>query len=162
MPISLLRVDERLIHGQVVVGWGVPLGLERFLVADDALADSPWEQELYALGVPESAEARFDAVDETRTRLAEWESDPCRTAILLRSVASARRLAEGGALAGRALNLGGVHYASGREALLPYLHLSPQELTALAAIAGGGCEVFAQDLPSGRRVPLTELTRGPA
>jgi mannose/fructose/N-acetylgalactosamine-specific phosphotransferase system component IIB len=52
MPIVLFRVDERLIHGQVVVGWGGPLHADRIVVVDDAIAGSPWEQELYCLGVP--------------------------------------------------------------------------------------------------------------
>ena len=47
MPIVLFRVDERLIHGQVVVGWGSKLRPDRFLVVDAALATSEWEQELY-------------------------------------------------------------------------------------------------------------------
>lgn len=159
MPISLLRVDERLIHGQVVVGWGVPLGLERLVVADDELAASPWEQELYALGVPEGVGARFATVADARAALPEWTADPRRTALLLRSVAAAARLAEDGSLSGRSLNLGGVHHAAGRDALLPYLHLTEGEVEALRVIAAAGCEVFAQDLPGARRVSLDELER---
>ena len=46
VPIVLFRVDERLIHGQVVIGWGHELRPERYVVVDDDLAESPWEQEL--------------------------------------------------------------------------------------------------------------------
>ena len=35
MPITLLRIDERLIHGQVVVGWGERLHMDRIVVVDD-------------------------------------------------------------------------------------------------------------------------------
>jgi PTS system mannose-specific IIB component/fructoselysine and glucoselysine-specific PTS system IIB component len=52
MPIVLLRVDERLIHGQVVVGWGEHIHMDRIAVVDDEISASPWEQELYCLGVP--------------------------------------------------------------------------------------------------------------
>ena len=40
MAIVLYRVDERLIHGQVVIGWGSQLQPSRYLVVDDALADA--------------------------------------------------------------------------------------------------------------------------
>ena len=47
MPIALYRIDDRLIHGQVVVGWGQPLELRFIVLVDDDVAASEWEQELY-------------------------------------------------------------------------------------------------------------------
>jgi PTS system mannose-specific IIB component/fructoselysine and glucoselysine-specific PTS system IIB component len=44
MSIVLFRVDERLIHGQVVVGWGAELHPDRIIVVDDEIAHSQWEQ----------------------------------------------------------------------------------------------------------------------
>ena len=64
MPITLLRVDERLIHGQVVVGWGERYHVDRIVVVDDELRRSEWEQELYCLGVPPNVDAAF--VDDSR------------------------------------------------------------------------------------------------
>ncbi|HVG43837.1 MAG TPA: PTS sugar transporter subunit IIB [Longimicrobium sp.] len=160
MPIVLFRVDERLIHGQVVVGWGGPLHADRMVVVDDELAASPWEQELYCLGVPPEIEARFLPVDQARGELAGWKQDPRRTIVLVRDVATARRLAEGGALAGEEVNLGGIHHAEGRAQVLPYLHLRPAERAALHEIAATGATVAARDLPASRRVPLDELPEG--
>lgn len=157
MPIVLLRVDERLIHGQVIVGWGGPLHADRMVVVDDELAASPWEQELYCLGVPSEMDARFRTVDEARGELSGWKTDPRRTIVLLRDVATTRRLAEGGTLAGEEVNLGGIHHAEGRAQVLPYLHLRPDERSALREIASTGATVSARDLPASRRVPLDEL-----
>jgi mannose/fructose/N-acetylgalactosamine-specific phosphotransferase system component IIB len=157
MPIVLFRVDERLIHGQVVVGWGGPLHADRMVVVDDELAASPWEQELYCLGVPPEIEARFHPVDEARAELEAWKADPRRTIVLVRDVATARRVAESGALAGEEVNLGGIHHAEGRAQVLPYLYLRPAERDALHEIAALGATVAARDLPASRRVPLDEL-----
>jgi mannose/fructose/N-acetylgalactosamine-specific phosphotransferase system component IIB len=158
MPIVLFRVDERLIHGQVVVGWGGPLHADRVVVIDDELAASPWEQELYCLGVPPEIEAQFLDVEQARGHLPAWKSDPRRTVVLVRDVASAERVARGGLLAGEEVNLGGIHHAAGREQVLPYLHLRPDERAQLQAIAAAGARVSARDLPASRRVPLEELT----
>jgi len=157
MPIVLLRVDERLIHGQVVVGWGGPLHADRMVVVDDTLAGSPWEQELYCLGVPPEIEARFRTVEQARGELPGWKTDPRRTIVLLRDVATARRLADGGGLEGEEVNLGGIHHAEGRAQVLPYLHLRPDERAELHEIAALGAAVAARDLPASRRVPLDEL-----
>src|SRR5688572_4958352 len=159
MPIVLFRVDERLIHGQVVVGWGGPLHADRILVVDDDLAGSSWEQELYCLGVPPEIEARFVTVAEARSQYAEWASASQRSIVLVRDVATAARMAEDGLLRGAEVNLGGVHHAEGRAGLLPYLHLRPAEMDALRQIEESGAAVSARDLPATRRVPLEELAR---
>jgi PTS system mannose-specific IIB component/fructoselysine and glucoselysine-specific PTS system IIB component len=159
MPIVLFRVDERLIHGQVVVGWGGPLHADRIVVADDEIADSPWEQELYCLGVPPEIDAVFVTVDEARRRVPEWKGGG-RVIVLVRDVATARRVAEGGVLAGEEVNLGGIHHAEGRTRVLPYLHLGPGDGDALREIAASGAEVSARDLPATRKVMLDELLAG--
>ena len=158
MPIVLFRVDERLIHGQVVVGWGGPLHADRIVVVDDELAASPWEQELYCLGVPAEIEARFTSVAEARASVPAWKADAHRTIVLVRDVATAGQVAEGGVLAGEEVNLGGIHFAEGRARILPYLHLRQEEKDELRRIAATGAQVAARDLPAGKRVPLDELT----
>ena len=161
MPIVLFRVDERLIHGQVVVGWGGPLHADRIVVVDDALAASAWEQELYCLGVPPEIEARFVSVQGARDAFAGWAGVGHRTIVLVRDVATARRLAEHGLLRGVEVNLGGVHHAAGRTALLPYLHLTGEEMESLREIGASGATVTARDLPANRGVSLEELARAP-
>jgi len=157
MPIVLFRVDERLIHGQVVVGWGGPLHADRVVVVDDELAASAWEQELYCLGVPAEMEARFASVEEARRLLPAWRTDGHRTVVLVRDVTTAARVAEGGLLHGEELNVGGIHHAPGRDRVLPYVFLNDGEREALRTLASLGVAVSARDLPNSRRVPLEEL-----
>lgn len=158
MPIVLFRVDERLIHGQVVVGWGGPLNADRIVVVDDDIAGSEWEQELYCLGVPPEMEASFVGVPEARRQLAAWRGDPRRIVVLVRGVATVARLAEDGLLQGEDVNLGGIHHAVGRDRVLPYLFLNPEEKAQLRALADrDGVRLSARDLPGSRRVPLDEL-----
>ena len=160
MPIVLFRVDERLIHGQVVVGWGGPLNADRIVVVDDEIAESPWEQELYCLGVPPELEVSFVAVEAARRLFPSWRSESRRVVVLVRDLATARRMAEASLLGGEELNLGGIHHAPGRERVLPYLFLSPAERDDLRALADSGVRVSARDLPGSRRVPLGELLAG--
>ena len=46
MSIVLVRVDDRLIHGQVVVGWVQALGAQRIVLVDDEVSANAWEREL--------------------------------------------------------------------------------------------------------------------
>jgi mannose/fructose/N-acetylgalactosamine-specific phosphotransferase system component IIB len=157
MPIVLLRVDERLIHGQVVVGWGEHIHMDRIAVVDDEISASPWEQELYCLGVPPSVDAQFATVDEARQQLPRWREDPHRMTVLLRDCQTLERLADGGTLKGMEVNLGGLHFAPGRERVLPYLFLSKADRESLKHVAEEGASVTARDLPASRPVPLTSL-----
>jgi mannose/fructose/N-acetylgalactosamine-specific phosphotransferase system component IIB len=157
VPIVLFRIDERLIHGQVLVGWGERLHMNSIIVVDDELTGSSWEQELYCLGVPPTIDAVFHTVEEARRNLPHWREDPRRLIILVRDLATLGRISEGGTLRGEEINLGGIHHAEGRDRVLPYLFLSPEEQAHLRRIASTGAVLSARDLPGSRRVPLEEL-----
>ena len=160
MSIVLYRVDERLIHGQVVVGWGAELDPDRIVVADDALAESPWEQELYAVGVPADVEAEFVSVDRAAERLNGWQESEERVILLTRDVRAMLRIAESGpGMDGARVNIGGIHHAPGRTRVLRYVFLDDAEREALEALAATGAEVVARDVPGARGVGVDELVR---
>ncbi len=155
MPIVLFRIDERLIHGQVVIGWGHALRPDRYVIVDDELARSAWEQELYRLGAGE-AEVTFLSAAEARPRVAEWAAAPTRSVVLTRDVSTMRMLAEGGEMRGRVVNFGGLHPGPGREEVLTYLHLSPADLEDMRALSDAGVRLQARDLPDAPGVDLVE------
>lgn len=157
MPILLYRVDDRLIHGQVVVGWGAHRRLDYIAVVDDDLAASDWEQDLYRAGLSESIEGRFRSVDSALSSIPEWRTMPDQGFLLTRDLATMRRLAEGGALDGAEVNLGGIHGAPGRRRILPYLFLGPEDMEELKRLARTGVRVIAQDVPAARRIGLGEI-----
>lgn len=158
MSVVLLRIDERLIHGQVVIGWGQHLHPDRIVVVDDALAESAWERELYLIGVPDEMKVEFVPVDHARNSLPEWHRSDARTIVLVRDVDTLRRLAEDGLLRGWQVNLGGVHHAAGRSLVLPYVFLSDDERAVLDELAAQGVKISARDVPGARRVPIEHLT----
>jgi len=157
MPIVLFRIDERLIHGQVVVGWGGQLRPDLFVVVDAGLVSSEWEQELYLLGVPEGAEAIFLSPPDARAALSDLKASPKRAVLLTRDVATMLMVAEGKAMEGESVNLGGIHSQSGREEVLPYLFLDEEDRQRLAEIAQEGVRVTARDLPGSHEGPLSTL-----
>ena len=156
MSVVLFRVDERLIHGQVVIGWGHQLRPDRYAVVDDDLAGSEWEQDLYRLGAGK-AEVVFATTEHARESLSEWRDDPQRTILLTRDVATMGRLGVGGTLSGERVNLGGMRHGPGRRELLTYLHLTPEDVDCLVNLASEGVEVSARDLPDAHRVSLESL-----
>jgi mannose/fructose/N-acetylgalactosamine-specific phosphotransferase system component IIB len=147
LSIALFRVDERLIHGQVTVGWGTRIHPVRYLVVDDILAESGWEQDLYRLGVPSEAEVHFLGVSAAAAELEAWDQAAGSTVLLTRDLPSMARLASEAGLVEGEVNLGGIHQAPGREVVLPYLALGEPERTSIRELLDAGLDVVARDLP---------------
>ncbi|HEX6535440.1 MAG TPA: PTS sugar transporter subunit IIB [Gemmatimonadaceae bacterium] len=159
MSIELYRIDDRLIHGQVVVGWGQPMRLGFIALVDDEVATSDWEQELYRMGVPPEMDLFFATVEEAATSLERWRNDQRPGILLTGDVDTMRRLVER-ANGIRAVNLGGVHHRAGRVERLRYIFLTGDEERALRALEARGVSVTAQDVPSARPMPLREVLGG--
>jgi PTS system mannose-specific IIB component/fructoselysine and glucoselysine-specific PTS system IIB component len=157
MSIRLFRVDERLIHGQVVIGWGRRLHPRRFVVVDDALAGSEWEQDLYRLAVEDEAEVEFLDVERARVRLPDFEADAVPTIVLTRDIGSMRRLGENDLLRGRSVNVGGLHPAAGRRKVRGWLNLGPEEEIDLRRMVEAGVVVEGRDLPDAPAVGVDEM-----
>lgn len=159
MSIVLYRIDDRLIHGQVVVGWGQPLDVGFIALVDDAVAESDWEQELYRMGVPPEMEVVFAGVDAAARQHAAWLADPRPGIVLTGDIDTMARLADK-VQALRAVNLGGIHHRAGRTQRLRYVFLTPAEEQALLAMQRRGVLVTAQDVPAARPLALDAVLAG--
>lgn len=156
MSVELFRIDDRLIHGQVVVGWGQPLGLGFIVLVDDEVASSEWEQELYRMGVPAEMEVYFASVEDAARCMATWMSDQRPGIVLTADIGTMARLIAS-APAIRRVNLGGIHYRAGRTERLRYIYLSDDEIAELRRLASSGVHISAQDVPAARPMALDEV-----
>ena len=159
MPIVLYRVDERLIHGQVVVGWGQPLNARFLVLMDDLVASSDWEKELYRMAIPPEMEIYFADVETAIRDHARYASDTRPGILITGDIASMLRLVKGVKAIG-SVNLGGIHHRAGRAEKVRYVFLTPDEEHQLRALEASGVEVTAQDVPSARARPLAEVLEG--
>lgn len=157
MTLELFRIDERLLHGQVIVGWGMRLGIDYYVVVDDELATSDWEQDIYSAGLADRTAVEFVSVAEAVERFQELDSRAGRGALLTKGTTEMRALAGAGLLSGRRVNLGGLHGTGSRRRVLTYVHVSPDEEEDLKAIHRASAGVTARDLPTGREVALEDL-----
>lgn len=157
MSIALYRIDDRLIHGQVVVGWGQRLNVEFIVLVDDVVRASPWEQELYRMGVPPNIEVITVSKSEAAARLPEWDADSRVGIVVAGDIATLASLTENCHQVKR-INVGGVHQRPGRSERLRFVYLSDAEADELKRLAARGIEITAQDVPTARAVPLAEFT----
>ncbi len=158
MPLLLARVDDRLIHGQVVHGWGRPLRPTWIGIVSDALRADPARADLYLFAAPEGARAEALSVAEALTDAVRATVLGERSMLLFPGIEEALRLKEGG-FPLEELNVGGLHHAAGKHRVLPYVYLDSRDRDMLRALAGLGVRLVAQDLPTNpahRLEPLLE------
>lgn len=159
MSVVLARVDDRLIHGQVVVGWARHCQADCIIVANDAVSADPMQRTLLPMAVPQGIEVAIYRVKEAAEKLS-LGAHAARRAILLfaspADVLNFRRL--GGELS--ELNLGGIRMAPGKDQLRKSVSLGSEDRLALAELAKQGVEVYSQMVPGDAREPVAQLLAG--
>ena len=159
MPVALYRIDDRLIHGQVVVGWGQPLDIGFVVLVDDNVACCDWEQDLYRMGVPPEMEIIFADVATAVRDHDRYASDRRKGIVVTPDISTMQRLVYGVPTI-REVNVGGIHHRAGRVQKLRYVFLAPDEEAQLRAMVESGVKVTAQDVPAAREVPMSEVLAG--
>lgn len=153
MPLSLVRIDDRLVHGQVVEGWIPHLKARLVVVASDAAAKDETLEMLMRLALPESVELAVLPVAQAARHPGITGEDPRNTLALVPGPGEALGLLEAGASFDR-LNVGGLHYTAGRVQLGKAIFLSPADTRDLRALARRGVRLEGRALP---RDPMTDL-----
>jgi mannose/fructose/N-acetylgalactosamine-specific phosphotransferase system component IIB len=153
--ISLFRIDDRLIHGQVVIGWGIKLNPDQYVIIDDDLED--WEADLYLGCLEDESKGLIVNTDEAAKSYQEWIDSRKHIVILVKSPTIIEKLISKGVHLDQ-INLGGLHYLEGKKQYLNCLYLYDEECETLKRIIND-CHVSYQPLPSDHKVDLKTVLR---
>lgn len=156
MSIILYRIDERLIHGQVVVGWGNSLRLDRIILANDKVASNPWERELYLACVPPEIKTTILSVDKAINQISKEGFKKEKAILLVDSPLDILKMVEKGVQIDW-VNVGGIHSKQGRKKVLPYLYLSPEEISTFRKLFRLGIKCECSDVPLAEKKDLSIL-----
>ena len=153
--LSLIRIDDRLIHGQVMAAWVRTLNVTHILVIDDATAADPFSQQVMQLAMPPTITLTISSTAAAADHLSRAAADTARTLVLLPSVAAANAVFQRYPF--KALNVGGVGMSQGRKLIWRSIAASTEEIAQLHALRDAGVDVYLQMIPADQRLPLTEL-----
>jgi len=170
--ICRVRVDDRLIHGQVTVGWRQYLGYDGLWVVDDGVGQDPFLGDVLRLAAPSGVEVQVHTVQEA---IAAWarlrsegggeggaETAPRARKILLlvKHPETALKLFEEGMdqpLRERGLNVGNLAAKPGSRRAFQSISLTPEDVSALDALAQRGVRITFQPVPHGAEADWTAL-----
>jgi mannose/fructose/N-acetylgalactosamine-specific phosphotransferase system component IIB len=151
--IVLFRIDDRLIHGQVVLGWGTVLKPDRIILADDLVASNEWERDLYASAAPPEIKVSILALTEAAAQLKAGVFEGEKVILLVKHPRNVLSLMDLG-LPVSEINVGGIHYREGREKVLENVYLDAEERSIMRELVKRGVTLDGRALPSSKTVTL--------
>ncbi len=154
--IVFIRIDDRLIHGQVVEGWVNYLKATCLLVADDAVASNALQRSIMELSVPQGLNVVIGRVEDICRRLRTSAFDTERAILLFSNPADVLEALKAG-MECRSLNIGGMHFIPGKRKLMDVLAVNEADLEALREIAAQGIKIDIQTVPTQRSIPLEKI-----
>ena len=146
--IKLLRVDHRLLHGQVVVSWFDNVGANTILVANDAVANDEFRKSAIRLAKPENAKLVMKSIDDSIDAINSGVTDKYQMLVVVESVGDAEKLIRGTQRQITSLNLGGTKPREGTKNYSKTINLTDLEADLLAGLQQDGVEVYIQQIPN--------------
>ena len=140
MTLKLVRVDDRLIHGQVVAIWLKAIGANRIVIVDDRTARDDFLREVLELAAPQGVAVEVHDLAAGTERVRELASGPEPVFVIMRSPVTALRMREAG-VEFPLLNVGGIGAGPGRKPLYRNISASPEELDAMRQLEQLGTRV---------------------
>jgi mannose/fructose/N-acetylgalactosamine-specific phosphotransferase system component IIB len=158
MSVQLFRIDDRLIHGQVVLGWAKYLNSKNVILCDNEIAGNDWESELYLSCVPAELTARILNVNDAVSALNNGAIELEKTIVLVKSPSVLLHMTDDGYIPDK-VNLGGIHFGESRKKYLPYLFLSENEINDLRSCQRKGIKLYCQDVPNAKIYQLSDILK---
>lgn len=152
IPVRILRIDDRLVHGQVIVSWLPYLGTKSILVANERVAIDPMRQEMMRLAIPTDVEISF----LTPTSIGNNHALPADSLVLVASPKDAWDCLQEG-LKPEILNVGGLHARPGKTEIFEALHLDDDDRKHFQNIIEAGHSPIFQPTPQNEPIPLKEI-----
>lgn len=159
MGVTLLRIDDRLIHGQVVEGWVPFLKVNLVIVVSDAAARDEVQAALMKMALPPSVGLLVLPVADAAAALVAPQMSARSALVLVPGPSEALALVENGVEVDR-VNVGGLHYTVGKVQLGRALFLDEKDRLALRALAAKGVRLEGRALPADAEEDLTVVLEG--
>ncbi len=147
MPLVMIRIDDRLIHGQVVVGWGSVIKPDRILLSSDEVATVEWQRTIYLYAVPEHLAASVLTLKDTIRALKNSEFGDERVLLLVDSPKSIVYLVENG-IDIKEVNVGGMHFKPGKNQISSFIFVDQQDIESFKILCEKGIHLEGRDVPT--------------
>lgn len=124
-----IRVDDRLVHGQVVTAWIKQLNAKKIFVVDDLAASNPIISKALIMATPKHVELVIKSVEDAKTSISELNEE--QTMLITKAPVNVNALIEANDSFNWTINVGNIGMAKGREKFAQTVHLDEENLAAI-------------------------------
>ena len=156
MPIVLTRIDDRLIHGQVILGWTRNVGGTYIVVADDAASKDVLQKSLMKAATPVGVKSSVLSIQEAAEFLKGPKLEKEKTLIIVKDALAVLGLLDNG-VAIEKINVGNIRFVDGRKKITNWMFVSDEEIVHFKELCARGVQVIAQWLPGDETADLNKV-----
>lgn len=153
--ICFSRIDDRLIHGQVVTTWVNLYQIEQIVILNDKIAGDKTQKNILAMAAPQGIKVKAFGIEKF-AEVIKTTPITRRTMLLFTTSTDVLEAVERGVDVSE-LNIGGMRYQEGRERLTKALSVSPAEREAFKKLLGQGIKITIQMVPKDEKIDLQEV-----
>lgn len=155
--ILLTRIDNRLIHGQVAVGWTNYVGANLIVVVNDEVAHDSIQQSLMDMAVADGIETRYFTIQEAIQKIPQ-ASDSQKLFIIVRDLQDVLKLIQG-SIDIKKINIGNLHYEEGKRQIAKSVAINTEDEKVIKKITELGIEINVRRVPEERGENLLNLIK---
>ena len=155
MSISLTRIDDRLIHGQVVMTWIQHVQCTQIKIVDDKTANDEFMCKLLTSIAPRGIALEILTIKKAIPLYPQWESSKENVMIIVRTPLTLAEMVKSGIFF-KSINVGGIAIGPGRKQFHKNIALTPEEKLFLYEQLKNGADIFYQMTASERRESIAE------
>lgn len=158
MDIRLVRIDDRLIHGQVATTWAKSTGIERIIVVSDQAAGDPLQKLLLSQAAPPEIKAHVITVSKMIEIAANPLMKGAKVMLLFTNPTDVRYCYQNG-ISFSKVNIGGMKYTEGKQMITHSISVDQNDIEAFKWLADHRIELEIRKVPGDRRQPLMDVLR---
>lgn len=156
MKVVLARVDERLVHGQIITSWAKQLAVKKILVIDDAIAKDEFMSTVLTLSAPSGVSIEILSVEKAMEKLNIDRDNNIHTMLLFKKVEYALALCKQG-FSLKELNIGNIGAGPRRKAISRNVSVTPEEIDCIKKVVEEDVFVYLQMLYTDSRINVLEV-----
>lgn len=158
--IKMLRVDDRLIHGQVALVWAKELGVNRIIVANDEIASDSLQVDVLKMAAPETVKTSVIPVDKAIEMVNDPRAEKLKILVVVNNIKDIQRIT-GQLIEKPFIDVANVGRVAGnidsKEKLTETVYLTKEEVNMCKDIIESGHNIYHQPLPTDSKVDFKKL-----
>ncbi len=154
--IKLVRLDFRLIHGQVIAKWFGQIMGNEIVIIDDDLSQDSFMASIYEMSAPVDSKVHVYSVEDAVKKVEEGTFASGKVLVLFKNVDQVFKAVEKGFKIDE-LQIGGLGSAPGRINVYGPITLDDHDASLLKKIADQGTNIYLQQVPEEAKMTFSKV-----